>query len=1290
MLLTLARLAGRSQLFFADGKQLTQLFPQDVLAMHCLELEPTLALEREQIAGAIELAAAVRKASAAAGKSDYVSAARLVDALGSKITATGPSSEPGLRARVAQVVFGRAGIRLSDLDDEKQDKPQPPPWPRVSSAYADYLIVRLAPTKQQHAQYQQRRDRIIATASPERVALLDVMYGPPDACPVPVVPSMGQPSDLLFAGQLALALDDKATPGGAPRGGKLLLEPWLARYDKAVLMTEQHQAGWAFVGALLQQRGTLHGLSAEGTTTYKRVSQMAHRHIAALRKLAEAEPARFAALSVVSLIYKPGVFQDPGLRAAVSELVASSVEQKIRAAGEVSEVYEAALAAFALGISSPSYVQGAQLGALRKALQRKLEGAFAAHKGWGVAGLHAASGVVDKLLGKGDGLKRAVSRVATSLGGNVPYPSLAKLVTSIARYGQLIGSDKLDATVANPKMFSPQRAAARIALRAAIAGFDDAGPQSLADKELLGHVTDLADGLIAAVAALLTRDDGDKPSCDSAPAITTEGPLRDVFDRLQKKRRLMLKQRAFSRGAGVWLSRARLLAVVLSDVLDVADKSSSLRFAVVDKDAQRIANEALRAWASRDSAQLATSLYLIVRATAGEQKTDLTAIRDNSIRALGALAKLFGDSRGGARASFFAALAKADVTKTLPTSTDGLAPMIADYAKRAYSQGAVDQGDLLMMMALGATIAKSKNVSSALLELAREQKRPVLLPLMLYSKNVRESGDPSDFESVVRDATSSGCQPPDPKDVLTVRRAIFDFRSGRRSQARKKLEELLSRAERQGLVVPRQVYRYVEKAGDKLFNAEQSMSLGGNLLNSSGTFQVGLGMQRGGDAEDQKHGRFTATFADTKTLKAQKESARYYAHVAILAAVFHGLDKARPQALLAARRALVAWNAGVRLGPTAVLSGEDTAKWAQDAGATIAIAAQQAAEADEAFLSGALWSMARKALGDQASDESVGKLLDPLPATLRGIADLSALAKRAASSLETLAAPLACTNKPGRGDQLARVDCKQYPVALGLRIAEGLSKLPRLKPGAEAKLPNCRAWRELDGFLGAADQRRYEPTKFVAAVGALRSSGRLGDAAVLLADQRHARHCTPSLIAHARALAQRTELGAHLRGDVLSVAVTCSDPKKVLADIKLLDQLTAKHPLPVRNFELLVFAARVAKQAGNFAPLLAMTSRPDYLPRWQRLGPDMATIALLLHHAAATLATKAVDKTATLSFYRLLCTTFPAKKRGALCNTIGLLRAASATTDLKQVASQALAQFIGTGAAILQAQRPSK
>src|SRR5690606_8881223 len=98
----------------------------------------------------------------------------------------------------------------------------------------------------------------------------------------------------------------------------------------------------------------------------------------------------------------------------------------------------------------------------------------------------------------------------------------------------------------------------------------------------------------------------------------------------------------------------------------------------------------------------------------------------------------------------------------------------------------------------------------------------------------------------------------------------------------------------------------------------------------------------------------------------------------------------------------------------------------------------------------------------------------------------------------------------------------------------------------------CAAWRSLDAFLAPADERRYEPDRFVAAVTALRQHGKNGDAATLLANHRHPQHCNPQLVEHARALGRRPELGIHLRADVLSVALVCGNPEQLDGDAALL------------------------------------------------------------------------------------------------------------------------------------------
>ena len=174
----------------------------------------------------------------------------------------------------------------------------------------------------------------------------------------------------------------------------------------------------------------------------------------------------------------------------------------------------------------------------------------------------------------------------------------------------------------------------------------------------------------------------------------------------------------------------------------------------------------------------------------------------------------------------------------------------------------------------------------------------------------------------------------------------------------------------------------------------------------------------------------------------------------------------------------------------------------------------------------------------------------------------------------------------------------------------------------------------------------------------------------------------------ARSLARHQSLGIHLRADLLSIAANCDNSVTVESDLATLDTLTQQHAEPLRNFELLIFAARVALTDDRYKPLLTMSRQPGYMRRWLRLGPDLATAALTLHHAAAigatgTHDTKGIDKEGTAGFYRLLCTTFPAKARGSMCHQIALMRGDGAMAEKRAVAKQALAAFVQTRCGLL-------
>jgi hypothetical protein len=474
------------------------------------------------------------------------------------------------------------------------------------------------------------------------------------------------------------------------------------------------------------------------------------------------------------------------------------------------------------------------------------------------------------------------------------------------------------------------------------------------------------------------------------------------------------------------------------------------------------------------------------------------------------------------------------------------------------------------------------------------------------------------------------------------------------------------------LVVPRQIYLYQQHASGRAISIEQSFSFGAHLLKGSGTLQMGLGMVGASDSG----ARLDIRVADPESAAAQEDAARYYAHVAAVTAVYRYLENDRKGALAAAQRAIASWANGVRLGRARVPVAGQTARWAEDATAVVAIAAQLAAERGETFLAGDLWTLARASMHANATDSDIAALLDPLPAPLRGIDELKPVAERTARSLETLADKLPCTDRRGRVQELERVSCDTYPLALSLRVADGLTRLPRLKPGAEAADATCGAWRELDEFLAAAEQQRYEPERFVATIDALRRTGRVNDAATLLARQRHQSHCAPALLNHARSLARQTELGVHLRADLLSLAANCDPSADITGDLTLLDEITQEHAVPARNFEVLVFAARLAVAEDRYKPLQAIARNKSFVKRWLEVGPDVATAALLVQHAAALGSGEKLDLQGTLPYYRMLCTSFPAKGRSTMCNALALLRGEGEVNDKKRAARDALSEFV--------------
>ncbi len=1273
LLVRLGRATGKSHVLVL-GDDPRQLFPVDGLAPHMLGLAPRVALAPKAAGQAIAIATKLEPAVSAAATFDYVKAATSAVALRELVATVPVANEGAMRARFGLWLLGSAGITLASADDAAAPTPSASFPARQSSPYAELLAVHLS--RPAHAAaWRAREQRIVTGMSADRVAALRRLYAEEDSCPGPLAPPIEHPADVAFASLLALSLDTEAAPDAAPAAGKLPLSEWLERYEKLVVLVEQSGTTWAALTSLLRQRGELYGITAEGSAAYQRVTQLALKHVNALAALAAAHPDGFEPLAVVTLSHQPGALTDGRLRPALTKLIAGSVSHKIAAAADTSALFDAALAAFAGGMSAPAALQQPQLEALVTALEAKLGGAFGRGTGWGMAGLHAAQAVLATLLGADGAIATGADRVADALADadTGPDRSLARLTASAARYAAISDGDALDPDVSNPALFTPARTRARKDLGAAIDALAEPGPTTPAERDLARALAELGDALVVASVAHVTAE-AQGPQCSGQSAIGQGSALRDAFDRLRKQQKTLLALHAFGKGDALWTRRARLFGLLLSDVIDFLDQpGGTLAFRIDGARAAELVNAGLDGWLDASARELAAGVYLLLRS--GLDPSNETGTGAAARRTIAALGAIFGSEEG----SLFGTLGKLTDEVAIGEDTPIVA-LITSYARKAYQAKAHDHGDLLLLAGFTAAVVREEDVDADAIALARDEGRPVYLPLVLHGPRTKTRA--RELAAAMRKATLVGCNPPSPEALLTVQKAIDDFQQNRRDAAITGLGALLDQAERDGFAVPRQVLRFEQQQGTKVFKIEQSISFGTELLRNAQTFQVGFGY----NSESATEGRLTVEIADHQSRAAHEEAARYFAHAALIHAVHafvHGKDEV---AIGAARRAIGAWIAGTRLGKIPVYVGADSASWARDATATLLVAGQLAADRGFAFLAGDLFTLAKTSLDPAAADADIDALLEPLPSALSGIPELGGPVATAKKTATLLAMGHPCTHKDGDLAAWVRVSCEQYPTAIALRATDALKVLPRL--GKQGQGQGCVALGHLDGFFAAADQGRYEPAALLAAVESLHQAGRHNDAASVLTRHRHPDHCNPKLVTLARKLAARTELGTHLRADLHGVATNCSPPDEVDADLLALDALTEGHALPTRNFEVLLFATRLALKHNRWEALASITARPGFIQRHNALGPELGTAALLVEHAAAIGAGKPLALDKSLPFYRLLCTTFPPKERSSMCHAITLMRSEGSAADKKRVAATTLAEFLQRAASTLQGSTP--
>ncbi|MEP7124392.1 MAG: hypothetical protein ABJE95_25920 [Byssovorax sp.] len=1311
LLIALADAAGYRHVIriHASPAAVLQLFPRDPLAPFASGLAPVV---RDDAALAhlgddVALAAAIDEAFAAAGAFRYVDAARAADRIEALLASRDPLAETSLRARYARQLLGNAGILLDAADpgDPRPAAtiPEAPAPARHDTPYGDLLRVHLATSAS--LEWDRRGATILAAIAEDRRADFASLWTTPRGCDADRgPPPMEGRRDLVFAHRLSGALirDDASLKRGAA-GGFLPLPAWLARYRTLVQLVDDARVGWSYAPTILLQRGEAFGLDPAGSELYRRVTALGKAHLDATRALEQSAPTRYRALSQIAFAASPGVLFDDRLREPLIQLTAATVKDRLAAAHDPSAIFAGVLTGAFAGVSYPPAVQEAHFAALQGAFTAKLQGDLHHTTGWSTAGLHALDAAYRIVADQKPKLDVASAEIARALADPaLPYPALGALAVAAAQYAALAATHRLDPDLHPVARFPADRRAARDTLRAALAGL---GAPGEAPNNVLDDVTDLADGLVATLSTAI----GERPTepeatpkpgktkrgsriatataapaasvCASKATVVLTPATRRALARLGDVRLRIVGHPRFKQGDGLWVRRVRLLVTVLSDAMDIALKDDKrLAFTIAPEAAEKAAADALREWDDRPAADLVAGAYALARevATADTKERFLTRSGRPVQRVLTGLATLFRGDPGGASGAGVALL---DAFARLGVGADpgkGLDAMLVSYASAFYAGGRADQGDLALLGAMAVAALTQGPPSPEAIALAAQHRSRITWALRflaeLHATSRHLAPDPTVYEGEMRAATDDACQLPAAEGTLAVARAVHDFAAGRRSEARAALDAFLDHAEAEGLRVPRMAYRYEEKTATKVFALTLEVSYGAGMLQGSNTFQLGLGIRSPGDPE----GSLTAALAPPDSAKSDEEAARYYVHAAALAAVYHLLEGDEARATTAARRAVAALTAGARLGPRALRTDRHAALGV-DARAALAVAAQLAAEAGMPFLAGDLWTIVRQGLPESADDAAIAGVLDPVPFGLTGSADLDAAIARTRKSLRAVADPLACTRAKVELGAYEEPACDAYPLALSLRIADVLKKLPRLRrgdPGAR-----CAPLRSLDAFLGGVEKGAYDPDTFARAVSDLRAAGHLYDAATLLARQRREGHCGPQILAATRALGRSTALGPLVRADLLSVAVNCTAAvggPEVAADLLALDAATRALADPARSLKVLLSVADLAARTDQWALLDQLVIQPDFLDRWSAVHPTAAAAALLFAHASAVVAGRAIDLDKTRAAYDLACTLYPPGDRAEVCADLLALRAspAGAPADRRRAAQEAVQRRI--------------
>jgi hypothetical protein len=1268
-------------------------FPRDPLApmmlglfAHARETRPPASLATD---AAIE--SALRRATLAARAFRYVEAAKAIDDLDGLVASRPPFDPQTVRARLFSTLLGMS--KPTPLFGDSPPRPAIPEPSPTDTPYVDVLRVRTDAASAKA--YAKRRAHIHAALPQELHAGTDALFAEePAGCEAYVPPPLKTVRELAFARLLPGALKPARARAAA---GRLDFAPWYARYADLVATVERTESGFLLAPVLVMERGGASGVIPAGSDVHRRASRIALRHAKALAELASAMPSRVG-LAHSGFFLSGGSYVDTDLAAAVVDAGRNAASGVLSTSNDPWEVLGATLASAFLAFSMPPELQQAHLTALQGAFAAKLRGELAKQSGWGVAAAFTLDALYRLAFDMGPDLRSSAEQVSRALEADgVESPALASLTSALVRYAVLAERKELGSPVIEREAPLPGRAAAKSALGKAVARLGDGAsapsPQALEDMTLL--LDGAAATLALFVAEAIRGDTAAKPAAKSGPkdACVDESSAVDprvvrALGKLADLRRTVLQNKTIREGTDAWSTRARALALVVSDLVDLAQASTRpvtkgragakaplihpTTFFVSRSETGPILLAALASFgADKPSSEAIASGYALLRAVAeGKAETFDATTLGEAKTFLGALGALFTESEEMSETgALFAILARA-ISGEVEAS-----PAFVEVARSLYAKGSREQADTVLLFAVLIASIQEKAVHPTALALADEQKSEMAWVLK-FLREVRRIADrerlePASFAPGLDAFLAKSCIPAKAEVVSDLLAAIDAHRGGDRQAARLALDAWLDRAEKD-LVIPRVSFVFKQETAARVFNLTLDVGLAGLLI--SGANGVNLGAGARSSREPLLSLSKTVEPIDSK--RSRDEAARAFIHAAALAGVMHFVAGDPQRGEIAAARAIAAASQRTRLYLEGVT--DEPISWTADSSATLVLLGQLAADSGRPFLAGSLLSLARESMGTAAKPEDFQKLLDPLPPLLADMGADAAVA-RAKKTLATLPAGLPCGGRRADTAALLHPSCEGYAEALALRIADATVALPDLD--AKSVKRGCADFSALDAFLEPAAKGTYEPDRLMTATTRLLDADKPYEAATLLTKHRQPSHCTPQLLGLVRGAAARLERAPALHADLMSVAVNCEAQTlspALVTDLEALDKDLDRLGDPPRRLDVSLFAAKLALVHGSADPLRAVVDRPDFVSRARESGAGPLGLALLLDHAASALAGANVRVKATQDDVDLLCGRSPPADRLELCKLLDPLRNESSTADArKKAAEAALRKLLG-------------